>query len=256
MIPRINLLWTGGLDSTFRLVELSREEVEIQPFYIIDPNRKSIAQEKMAMDKIYLLLKKKSQTKAILRDIRHIELDTVKSNKEITDSWRKFSESHKLGMQYDFLARFALQNNLILEVGLENSYRSKAANTLKQYGNLQQDHYVDNSNKWEQIYKISDDCSQECKNVFERLRFPIHLFSIEKVEEIELLRKWGCEDIMLNTWFCHHPVFGLPCGRCNPCKDALNEGLAWRVPMTGRILGLLRDTISKFHIKKFIRKSV
>lgn len=241
MKPIINILWTGGLDSTFRLVELSRENVEIQPFYIVDPIRKSIPQEKKAMDRIYILIKNKPQTKATLRDIRFIELNTIESNNEITNSWKRFSDSHKLGSQYDFIARFALQNKLILEVGLENSDRSKAATTLKQYGNLQQDHYIDNSNEWEQIYKISDDCSsKECKNVFERLRFPKHLFSIEKVEEIELLKKWGCEDIMRNTWFCHRPVFGLPCGRCNPCKDALNEGLSWRVPMTGRILGTVR----------------
>lgn len=241
MRPTINLLWTGGLDSTFRLVELSRENVEIQPYYIIDPNRKSTPQERKAMDQIYKLLKSKSQTKAILKNIRFIEINTIKPNKEITDSWKQFSDSHKLGCQYDFLARFAFQNNLILEVGIENSCRSKAANTLKEYGNLQPDHYDGNTNEWASFYRISDNCdSKECKIIFERLRFPKHLFSIDKIKEVKLLKEWGCEDILHKTWFCHKPIFGLPCGKCNPCKDALNEGLAWRVPILGRILGFVR----------------
>lgn len=40
MKPRIvNILWTGGLDSSFRVIELSQMEVIIQPYYIIDPVR-------------------------------------------------------------------------------------------------------------------------------------------------------------------------------------------------------------------------
>lgn len=85
----------------------------------------------------------------------------------------------------------------------------------------------------------------ECLKIFENLHFPSHLFSLEKIEEAELLKKWGCRDILNSTWFCHSPVLGYPCGRCNPCKDALNEGMAWRVPMIGRVLGLVRGGCRK-----------
>ena len=92
-----------------------------------------------------------------------------------------------------------------------------------------------------EIYKISKKCESEvCENIFQNLRFPIHLFSIEKVEEANILRDWGYEDILKLTWFCHNPILGYPCGNCNPCKDALNEGMKWRVPLTGRILGTIR----------------
>ena len=49
------------------------------------------------------------------------------------------------------------------------------------------------------------------------------------------------KEIIEKTWFCHRPIFGRPCGRCGPCKDALNEGLNWRVPIFGRILGWSRS---------------
>lgn len=49
----VNILWTGGWDSTFRVVELSRMEgITIQPVYVIDPNRKSVPYELRAMDNI------------------------------------------------------------------------------------------------------------------------------------------------------------------------------------------------------------
>ena len=39
----INLFWTGGMDSTFRLIQLTVVYNKVvQPYYIIDPNRNSI----------------------------------------------------------------------------------------------------------------------------------------------------------------------------------------------------------------------
>lgn len=35
-LPLVKILWTGGFDSTLRMAELSRYEVAIQPYYLID----------------------------------------------------------------------------------------------------------------------------------------------------------------------------------------------------------------------------
>jgi hypothetical protein len=40
----INILWTGGWDSTYRVIDLSFKEVVIQPYYLRD-NRLSEAME-------------------------------------------------------------------------------------------------------------------------------------------------------------------------------------------------------------------
>lgn len=151
MKPFVNLLWTGGLDSTFRLVELSREEATIQPIYILDPTRGSIHREINAMNRIYEVLKTKNQTKAVLLDIKFIDFNSINQNKKITESWNFFSDSYKLGSQYDYIARFALQYDLLLEVGLENSIRSKATTVLKKHGKLAQDNYLNNNILWGSI---------------------------------------------------------------------------------------------------------
>lgn len=57
-----------------------------------------------------------------------------------------------------------------------------------------------------------------------------------KEEEINRLKELGHQNTIKYTWFCHFPVWGMPCGHCNPCRDCLNEGLAFRVPKLGRLL--------------------
>jgi hypothetical protein len=45
---------------------------------------------------------------------------------------------------------------------------------------------------------------------------------------------------MAMTWFCHTPAQdGLPCGFCNPCQYAIQDGFAWRIPEKRRALSEL-----------------
>lgn len=76
---------------------------------------------------------------------------------------------------------------------------------------------------------------------------------MSKLDEIEKYTEWGYNRTIKKTWFCHRPIWGMPCGHCNPCKDCLNEGLAFRVPKLGYILGGLRGKWQavKYHIKKY-----
>ena len=50
-MERINILWTGGFDSTFRVCQLSLLNIEIQPFYIRE-KRKSEPNELKAITDI------------------------------------------------------------------------------------------------------------------------------------------------------------------------------------------------------------
>ena len=249
-MKRINLLWTGGLDSTFRLVELAHNEIEIQPYYIDDNSRPSNKNEKKAMKKIQQLLRKKPFTKAVIKDVKFISVDEVSIRPEIKEARENLYKINEFGSQYIILASFASQNNLQLEVGLESSDRSKATEILKRFGFLQLTSYtpvhVFNIDNWATHYKIdSDKANNDVVNIFQNLRFPAHLFNIEKIDEAELLNKWNCTDILKTTWFCHNPILGIPCGHCSPCKDAINEDMAWRVPKIGRVLGGLRYNFYK-----------
>lgn len=236
MKKTINVLWTGGLDSTCRVAQLSQmDDIVIQPYYIIDKNRGSVKYEISAMKNITEIIRQHPNTKATLNDVKTIKLEDIEQNPTITQCYTHLRNKYKLGSQYDFLARFANEKKIVLEVGLECSPRSKAYNTITgECKELLEDKNID------VLYINKSLASTSLVSVFENLRFPKKLWSMSKLQEVEFMKSIGLESIILKTHFCHTPVFGLTCGQCNPCKDALNEGMAFRVSKVGRILGLLR----------------
>ena len=246
----VNILWTGGLDSTYRVLELSRLPVIIKPYYIWDKTRGSIKQELNAMKKISRDIAVNPATKAKLLSVNVVMDSDINDNPEITNAWKVLNDKYALGSQYDYLARFAKQNGLKLEVGLECSERSKASNTIKKETSIQI--YNSLSGGYSVYFIDSSKSSYEGGLVFKDLLLPATLWNMSKLDEIKKYKEWGYERTINKTWFCHRPVFGMPCGHCNPCKDCLNEGLAFRVPKFGYILGGLRGKWQavKYHIKK------
>lgn len=235
-MKKVNILWTGGLDSSCRIIELSRMNVEIQPYYIWDTTRGSIKQEIRAMKRITQDVQNHPQTRAIIYPVKIIQDCEIKDDAEITKAWTILNQKYALGSQYDYLARFAKQYKLKLEVGLESSERSKATNTIKAETSLLLSESED--------YKVySIDTRNSSENgiiIFENILLPATIWHMSKLEEIEEYKRLGFEKTIRKTWFCHRPVLGMPCGHCNPCKDCLNEGLAFRVPKLGYVLGEIR----------------
>src|SRR5690606_27941094 len=74
--------------------------------------------------------------------------------------------------------------------------------------------------------------------LFKYFRFP--LFDKTKRQMRAEAAAAGFDELMALTWFCHRPVRGEPCGRCNPCIYTIEEGLADRVPWRGRLRYRLR----------------
>lgn len=228
----VNILWTGGLDSTFRVLELSQMNIEIQPWYIIDPVRVSSKYELNAMNKITRIIRLHPRTKAIIHDVRYITLKEIKEDEEITSAFKRLHDKYLIGHQYDYIARYARQNNIRFEMSLEKSDRSKAVQCIEAETN-----FNDINNTCYNVHRIDPSASTHdgCL-IFANIDFPISLWNITKPEEIMQIKEMGHENTITHTWFCHNPVFGLPCGHCNPCKDALYEGMDWRVPLAGRLL--------------------
>ena len=244
MDKTINVLWTGGLDSTYRICELSRQNVKVQPIYVTE-NRKSEKKELEAIQRIVLKLNSNPLTKFTLLPLKTFDIKRLKPNKDISNAWNNLNKKYLLGSQYEYLATLANMLDSELEIGVTFDPRGKIARTI--YGEGVEVKLPRDTTNVSLTYLDLDfiNSSDEVKLLFKNLKMPQSLFHINKQIEWSRLKEMGLEDIAKETWFCHTPIFGLPCGRCNPCKDALNEGMAWRVPRTGRILGLIRAVIHK-----------
>lgn len=236
-MENIKILWTGGWDSTFRIVELSRKEVEIQPIYVLDPNRKSYEYEKIAMKNIIEALKKKEKTKAKILEVKEIKLEDIPQDNEITEAYNKIYEETGLGSQHEWLARLGKQIPG-MEIGTEYAEpeSSRIINSIKKFTKME---FTE-----EGIGVINKEQStKEGCLVLGNFRYPI----IKKTEldMLELIKEWNDQDVMKLIWFCHSPVNGKPCGICHPCNVKIESNMEFLLP---------KKSLEKYRKQKKIKR--
>ena len=133
----VNILWTSGWDSTFRILQLSTKDVIIQPYYLRDNWRES---EQKEIDNIALLteiIRTSPTTKCTICDLiigNSSDLvedeDISRSFKGISQNFKKATNKH-FAYQYELLARFS-KNIGIIEIGLEKG--TMAIDIINAYG--------------------------------------------------------------------------------------------------------------------------
>jgi len=215
---QINILWTGGWDSTYRLLYLLVvKNTVVQPYYIIDHRRNSAPNELLAMKKIRNLYTKTYPEKnTLLLPTIFFEKKYIKKNRAITYKFQRLASRMPLGSQYDWLSRFADEQGLSdLEICLEKWSSSSAWDLLI----LPEFHGKGHG------CSLQDTINNQDLSIFKYFRFPtLHL---TKKDMGRLAAEHGFSHIMKLTWFCHKPIKNsIPCGRCNPCKIAKKEGIA------------------------------
>lgn len=229
------VLWTGGWDSTFRIVELSRQDVVVQPVYVIDDGRKSAHKEKQVMEDILQALRKREGTQAQLRDVLYITKQEIPADEKISAAFRTAKANVNLGGQYDWLARMAVQYPGI-EIGVEKTTHSGRCQALiRDYGKMVEK---------DGLLRLDPAASsEECFLVLGNFTFPVY----DRTEEdmVNAIRQWGYEDIMSMIWFCHSPIRGEACGMCNPCRQKMEGEMDWLLPETAHKRHHAHDKIRK-----------
>lgn len=103
----VEIFWTGGYDSTFRVVQLSRMDIIIRPYYLSD-NRIAESYEISAIKEATRLIRNHPDTKAELLDLVYIPIsDRPESDEEIKAAYDRIFSKNWLGNQYVWLADFA-----------------------------------------------------------------------------------------------------------------------------------------------------
>jgi 7-cyano-7-deazaguanine synthase in queuosine biosynthesis len=221
------LYWTGGYDSTFRLIEmLVNENKIVQPIYValvLDNDcqseetctklwlRRNRKEEYMAMENIADKIKEKwpelkdNLLKTIIVD-EHITDDTFNFNYEklfySKNLWPKKRKTH----QYLFLSKYAYYHKKPIDIGVLGIHeKSLLAKFLKK-----------------KLVKTDDNFIIKIKNhPLTYLRFP--LFGRTKEDLLEKAQLNGYDDILKLTWSCWFPKDGKPCEKCPMCKERIVE---------------------------------
>lgn len=221
--PLHRVLWTGGWDSTYRLVELSRMDVTVQPIYVCDSQRSSMEIERQAMEKILSALRAHPDTRARLLPVQYVPLDAIPENPEITQAYQRLKHLTGLGDQYEWLARMAWSQPG-LELGLEDAPQGGGSRSILEYGRIETQNGM--------AVLDTAHSTPECAAVFGNFRFPI--FSTSEQDMLANVRQWGYEDVMALIWFCHNPLRGEPCGMCHPCRLKIESDMEQLLPPAAR----------------------
>ena len=252
----VHVLWTGGLDSTYRMVELSRQKCVVQPHYIIITSRGTVENELRAISDITAILKSDKRTIAEIRPVEIFPMSELQKYADIQSAWELLHETKYFNStQYALLARYARQKKLKLEIGIQFSENGSVAEVVDES-------YLVDCPDHDDVMMIDPvKGSQEWASytLFKDFLFPKSLYHKTKVEEIEELKQLGYGNVLKKVWTCFYPVFGMPCGHCFACTSAIKEGAGELIPTVGYILGGIRlifyDKTKKYS-KRLLRLSV
>lgn len=227
----VDLLWTGGWDSTFRLLQLVHgTEILVRPHYLVDEERPSLSRELTAMREI------REAVEHELPDAMDRLLPTEFGNYQATEIdpryarlWEEWNRRGRVGPQYAVLASYA-QNNDLRGLELCIFGGEPPLSELKSHVEVRR---VAGRRR-----RVLPDDVGGLEALFERFAFP--LLGYTKLEMEREAEESRFLPVLERTWFCHDPVFGLPCGACIPCNIAREEGLGRRVGWLGPLLHRVR----------------
>jgi hypothetical protein len=226
------LLWTSDWDSTFQLLRLLLvHRRPVAPVYLIDENRPSLHVEMRTMDRIrHHLAALHPHTRELLRPTYLAHVSDIAEDADISAAFERVNSRCRIGTQYDWLARFCHQRGLRdIEIGFERERYGA--------GGLLLDLVVEDvSRGGYPVHRLPSILGDEdVATIFGVYVFP--LFDVTKEQMAREVDARGWRPIMLETWFCHRPVRGRPCGRCHPCLNVITAGLGWRIPRDRRLQG-------------------
>ena len=211
MSKKFDVLWTGGWDSTFRVIQLLSQGDDVKPHYICDPGRDSTPFEISAMHQIRNQLKSNPKVKGNLLPVNIVKFSDFEKYKDIEEAYIDLMKQHYLGEQYKWIADYCRHKNI---ESIDLSIVS-----------VNSDHF------FQQNYARKD---YPFSVIFKNLNFP--LINMSKND----MREWcvdnGFLPVIESSWFCHSPArSGKPCGTCSPCIVAMEEGMGYRLPTKAKV---------------------
>ncbi len=230
---QVRLLWTGGWDSTFRLMRLlSGSNASVAPFYLLRSKRASTAVELATMERIRSALGKVFPDAASrLAPTQLCDVDALAQDPAITQAYERTLRRSFLGRQYEWLAWFCTQEGIdAIELCIHRDDKAHAvlAPFVIEAERAGATHVFD-----ARLATASEEAA-DLHALFRFFSFPV--FEVTKREMAAEANARGWQDLMAMTWFCHSPRRnGLPCGICHPCLYTVEEGLAYRLPTSSRV---------------------
>jgi len=218
----VNLLWTGGWDSTFRLLQIVLEEKKkVQPYYVVRPQECAGKEIDTIHNIRRQIFRDHPYTRKLFMGTILIDDMNIESDSEITNEYKRIAKKKHINKQYEILARFCKQ------LDIKNMELSVLSRETFSY-------FETNS------------------TIFKYFEYPI--LGLTKLKMAEVAKQKGWEKYMKMTWFCRRPKGDRPCGLCGPCTDVMIDGLYWRLPLRSRLLAYIQLPFRKWWRKNYLKQ--
>ncbi|WP_282043983.1 hypothetical protein [Winogradskyella flava] len=213
------VLWTGGWDSTFRVIELFNRGIQLQPIYIKDSSRGSMEKEIETISLLTDLIQERfKESKGKILPVKLIDRKDIKSDLYLKMMYKSIKRNQSIGTQYKWLSYLSKDYE-----GLEIGFHKKDRDRMLKPHELKEIIDETNGKNWIVDPKKTSFIKAQ---LFKNFRFP--LVYISKLEMKDYAEQKGFLDIMLNTWFCHRSE-EKPCGECAPCKQYVINDFGFRL---------------------------
>ena len=251
----VQLLWTGGYDSTFRLLQLAIVlKKRVQPHYIIYTDRDSLHAEIAAMEKIKkAMVDEFPHTKDLVLPTIYFGGNDIPEYPDIRSDMDELRKIIPFGSQYHIFAEYSRWRQIpYLELGIYS---------LRGHFTEKSDFLVRVETETDYWYEF--DAQKIADSPWRSFAFArLPLVGENKVKLQDKVRKHGLAPYMSMTWFCCAPkktIKGLvPCGSCTTCRWTVADGMPERIPLSNRIRSWLirkvRWQITK--LKRFFKITV
>ena len=229
------LLWTGGLDSTYRFCQLALDpNAIVKPVYIVDKERIAcLVDELQAQDKIYQKIVSHPKRRAEILPLQRVGREIVPYDDSIA-SYEKGLAKEGLGWQFIFLAMYAKENRgcELCQETLWDCLKDKDVSFKE----------IDGKN-----YMVTDNLDRMYQVIFSNFSFPIMDVTREKM--VKNLHSWGFKHLLKDVWFCYHAIDGHACGICINCRKKINDGLSFLFTPEAIKRYLVYRYVYNFHYK-------
>lgn len=261
-MKHVDLLWTGGWDSTFRLCQLSRKEgVEVQPIYFdgeYKRDRTNWKKEMQAQDTILPMIRQKEATKAVILPPIRLEDKDLPKNPAFDKAFEeciKYPHSPEdivVPGQIRFLGKlpkvypgleYCLEGPTVKQrkKGMDSGY---TVAFLRKHGfrfKFHADGYTD--------VDLSR-ADPNLKLLWSGFTFPV--LGLSKLEMLTFIKRWGYQDIFVHTWSCDQGG-AEPCGICHNCCIKWDSGLQATFPPSAVRNHEIREYLEKHDIDQATR---
>lgn len=246
-MKHVNLLWSGGFDSTFRLCQLSRmDNVEVQPIYFFFSRRVNKFREIKAQNTILQMIRNRPETKAKILDPVRLTRSDLPPDPDYDLAFQRWFTPANPAVSGQLVA---LGKIPLLYPHAEYCIEPAApqnATKERPYGKtfaFMQDHgFRLTKNPDGSVSYDASNADPDIRLLFGRFSYPILL--IPEIKMLPFIRQWKYEQIFQHTWTCNSDL-DTPCGICHQCQVKWDSGLSDMFPASAirnhQIISYLRE---------------